>query len=142
MLGKFKSTKAVELVLLPVLQTVEKTVTVGCLHHNPRADITTPSRNKVQVSIVARHRNRWVQPRSRPVSGRKILRVVPLPHIESASIHLDTPDDQWDENVRVRITVAVSIRREIVGDQVTSDLNVGRDGFAVVSGNSRRKVLR
>src|SRR5580704_7264796 len=111
MLVKFKSTKTVELVLLPVLQTVEKTVTIGCLQHNPRADIRTPSSNKVQVSIVACYRNRRFQPRSRPVRGRKILRVVPLSHIESPSIHLDTPDHQRDENVRVRITVAVSIRR-------------------------------
>src|SRR5208282_1011044 len=68
--------------------------------------------------------------------------MVPFAHIESAPIYLNAFNGLGNEDVRVRVAIPVRIGGEVVGNEVASDLDVGSNGFAMVSRNARCEILR
>src|SRR5271170_1542149 len=141
MIAELEDARAVDLELLAMFQAVQKSVAVRGLRQNPGMAVGTESRDQVQVPVVTGQCDEGVKLGAQAVSRRKILRVVSLAHIERSSVHLNTLDRLRNENVGVRVSVSVRIGREVVGSQVASHLNVGRDRFAVISRDSRREIL-
>src|SRR5690242_19488078 len=117
------SLQRMDLVLLAMFEHIEETVAEGRLHRKP-----LPSRAQVDVPVVRRKRGERFETGSNRINGRQVYRVVAFPDIECAAIRLDAFDDGGDDDVWVRIAVAVRVGAEIVGDQETADLDELRDG--------------
>src|SRR5208283_2906739 len=80
--------------------------------------------------------------RTQSVSGGEILRMIPFPHVERAAIHLNAFNHLENEDVWVGVAVSVRVGGEIVGNQVASHLEIGGDGFAMISCYAGREILR
>src|SRR5579884_2292252 len=68
--------------------------------------------------------------------------MVTLPDVERTSIHFDGLNDRRDQNVRIRIAVAMRVGGKIIGIKEVSNLKVLRNRFSMITGDSRRKILR
>src|SRR5579885_3333909 len=68
--------------------------------------------------------------------------MVTLPDVERTSIHFDGLNDRRDQNVRIRIAVAMRVGGKIIGIKEVSNLKVLRNRLSMITGDSRRKILR
>src|SRR5277367_2235157 len=141
-IAKLKYARAVDLVLFAVLQSLQKPVAVGDLCQNPGMSVGAETSDQVEVLIVASQCEERIKLRTQSVGRGKILRMIAFAHIEGTAVHQDAADGLRDENVGVRVAVAVGVGGKIVGNQIASDLKVRGDGFAVIPGDARREILR
>jgi hypothetical protein len=67
--------------------------------------------------------------------------MVSFPNIERSAINLDAFQNLRNKYIRIGIAVAMGIGRQIVRHEIAAHADVLRNGFAVISRNTRRKVL-
>src|ERR1039457_7297406 len=85
MRANVKDPVAIELVLLPVLQPVQKAVAVGCLEGDPGARVRvsgTPACGQIDVAVVASQRYKGIQAVVEAVDGGQIHRGVAFAQVE------------------------------------------------------------
>src|SRR5215469_11793512 len=68
--------------------------------------------------------------------------MIPLLHVERSPVNLYAFHNLWNKDVWIGVTVAVGIRRQIIGNEIAAHGDKLRDRFAMVAGHSRSKVLR
>src|ERR1039457_6729248 len=96
MRANVKDPVAIELVLLAVLQPVQKAVAVGCLESDPGAPVRvggTPACAQIDVAVVASQRYKGIQAVVEAVDGGQIHRVVAFAHVEGGAIGRDGLDE-------------------------------------------------
>src|SRR5271165_4970228 len=143
--SEVKPAQSVQLVLLAVFQSLQKAVAEGQLQGNPLIGCWvrgTPAGHQVGIAIISRELYEAGQLLARNVVGSQIDRVIALQNVERAAIDGHLINDRRNKNVGIGVTIAVSIGRQIVGYQERPNLEVLRDGLAVVSGHARSEVLR
>ena len=135
----------VQLVLLAMLQALQKSVAERNFHRDPFVDLglrRTPTGHKVSVAIVAGELNKADEMRPGNVVSGQIDSIVTLANVESAAINRHRFNDRRDEHVGIGIAVAMSIGGKVVGKKEGPDLKILRDGLAMISGHAGRKILR
>src|SRR5579872_7036355 len=145
MTAQGKRSFSIDLVLLAMLGESQQAVSTGNLHRQPRAGLRicrTPSGYEVVIVQVSGEFRERFESRTKPISDRKILRVISVPHIESAGVGRDISDSRWNQQVRIGIAIAMGIRRQIVLKQKITDLDVLCNRLAVVACDSGGEVLR
>ena len=68
--------------------------------------------------------------------------MISFANIERAAVSLNAFDDRGNHYVWVGVPVAVSVGAQVVREQETAHLDECGDGLTVISGYSRREVLR
>src|SRR5262249_19250363 len=140
-----KDAIAVQLPLLPTLEPAEESVPIGSFECDPaprRWVRGTPAHNKICVARVGGQLDKRLQAWSQAIGYRQIDGVIALADIERSAVGLDRADGSGDQEVRIRITIAVRVGGQVVRKEIFSDLEKLRDGFAMVTSNARSKVLR
>ena len=143
--AEIEGAKSVDLVLLAMLEAFEIAVAVRRFDGDKGvcAGIArTPTSNKIDVAIVEGELRECVEAAARNVGGGEIDRVIPFPHIEGAAIDGDGFDDRRNQEIRIGVTVAVRVCRQIVGIEEIADLIELGDGLAVIAGDTGREILR
>ena len=144
MAPKLELAQTIQLVLLAVLQSLEKPVAIGGLCCDPgvRRRVTgTPAGNEIDVSIVPGNFHKIVQPFPGNVRTGQINRMISFSHVKSTAVHRHRFDDRCNKEIRIGIPIAMSIGRKIIRKEKVTYLEELRDGFAMVSGYTGRKIL-
>lgn len=137
--------RAVQFVLVAVFEPLEESVAHGNFKREPRIArrvARTPAGGDVQIAIVRSHLSERIEARPQVVGGRQIHGVVAFADVEGAPICFNAAEHGRDQDVGVRIAVAVRIGGQIVGIEKAADLHELADRFAVVAGHAGGKVLR
>ena len=125
MTAQIELAKSVQLVLLAMFQAIEESVAERDLAGNPRVGLRiagTPAADQVRIAIVSRELEKAIEALPGNVGGSEIDRVVSLANIECAAVHRDAFDRQRNQDIRIGVTVAVSVGGQIVGIQKVADL--------------------
>src|ERR1700722_11785098 len=145
MVSESKNSRGVYFVLLTMLQSIEKSVSIRCLQCDPpagRGIRWTETCNHIDVPVIRGYGDKRVYLRMKMVSCSQVERVVPLQHVKGAPIDLNAIDRLRNENVDIGITVAVRVGGEIVRGQISANAKILRDRFAVISGHAGNEILR
>ena len=100
----------VELVLLPMLQTTEKTIPARSLQCDPRVWSRAESGYHVDVSVVSGEHEERIEMGAQAVGRCEVHRVISLSDVERTAVHLHALEYLRDEYVRVSVSIAVSVR--------------------------------
>ena len=76
------------------------------------------------------------------IGGGQIDGVIALAHVERAAVDSDAVDGQRNQRIRIGVAVTVRVGGQIVGIQKVADLEVLRNGLAMVAGDSGSEILR
>src|SRR5580658_1481950 len=68
--------------------------------------------------------------------------MIALQYVVSAAVGGYASERRGNENIRVGVSISVSIGGKIVGNQVTAHGNVLGDGLTMIPGHPRCEVLR
>ena len=145
MTAKIELTKAVQLVLLAMFQAIEESVAECDLAGDPGVGVGiagSPAADQVEVTVVAGELEEGVEALAGDVGGSEIDGVVALANVEGAAVNGDAIDGQRNESVGIGVSVAMSVGGKIVGVEKVSDLEILRDGLAVIARDAGSKILR
>src|SRR5215472_10726126 len=145
MAAKVIFAKAVELVLLAMLEAVEEAVAKGELSGDPSIRFgigRTPAYHDVGIAVVARELQKVAEARAWSVSRCNVDRVVAFADVEGGTVHIDRLDGQRNKDVRVGVAIPVSIGGKVIRIEKIANLEVLRHRLTVVAGDSGSKVLR
>src|SRR6516225_906828 len=101
--------KAVNFVLLAMLEPIKKSVAEGKLTGNPGVGVgirRSPASHDVGIAIVAGKLKEAVESRPRSVSRRYIDGIVPFPYVEGRAVHANRLDGQRNQHVWIGVAVA------------------------------------
>ena len=98
----------IQLVLLPVLQAIKKSVPIRAGKRDPGILRRTESCHYIDITVIPRDCDKRVKLRAQPINGGDIDRMIALSHIKRAAIHLHALD--YFRNKNVGIGVAISVR--------------------------------
>jgi hypothetical protein len=127
-----------------MLQEIQEAIAAGGLDGEKRFDFgigRAEAGGKIHVAVVGSEGGIAVEPRAEAVDRGHVHGVVAFANIECAAIHLNAIDDRWNHDVGVGIAVAMCVCREIVRNQVCSNLKELRDRLSVVAGDAGSEIL-
>src|ERR1035437_7008287 len=68
--------------------------------------------------------------------------MIAFKYVERATIDLNVCQGRWNKDVRIGITIAVSVCGKIVGQEKSAERNELRNWFSMITGDARSEVLR
>ena len=136
-----KHALTIEFVLLPMFQAVEESIAIRGFEGHPRLGSGTQSGYHIDVAIVSRDREKWVEMGAQPVGRGQIDSMVSLTNIECSAVDLNTLQNLGNEDVGIGIAISMGVRRQIVGHEVRADRDVLGNWFAMISGDTGGKIL-
>lgn len=142
---EFELAIAVEFVLLTMLETVEEAVAVGKFGDEPGVGgriLRAPGGDEIEVAIVGGELEEIVEALMGDVGGGEVDGVVAFADVEGATVDGHGFDGGRNEDVGVRVAVAVRVGGEVVRVEEIADLEELRDGLAMIGGDSGSEILR
>jgi len=144
-LAGIKDAQRIPLELLAVLEPLHQTVAVVRVHSQPlsfRGIGRRESGGKIRIAIVAGKGEKAIQLRAQAVGRGQVESVVAFEHVECAAVGGYAAERSGDVDIRVGVSIAVRVGREIIRDEVAAHGDVLGNGFAVIAGHAGNKILR